>query len=175
MRWAQWSFIMEASGISFVFITQGSAFYMFCSLAPEGELWCLAGQGSWGLLVEVFTSFLNCAVFVSRVAVWPVQGEHLHIWSFHQSHRSPRPPLPCHYSSTPALPTFCSSSASRRLRTHLCTFPPTQPLSLKPEKHFFFQWLPYSISLPQYSLSIPKWQWGSTISLYAYWTNKAQH
>lgn len=62
MRWAQWSFITEVSGIPLVFITWGSAFYMFRSLAPEGELWCLAGQGSWGLSVEVFTSFLNCAV-----------------------------------------------------------------------------------------------------------------
>lgn len=142
MRWAQWSFITEVSGIPWVFITRGSAFYMFRSLAPEGELWCLAGQGSWGLSVEVFTSFLNCAVFVSRDAVWPVQGEHLHIWSSHiwsshQSHSSPCPRLPCHYLSTPAHPTFYSSSASRGLRTHLCTLPPTQPRSLKPEKHFF--------------------------------------
>lgn len=43
----------------------------------------LGGTGVMGLLVEVFTSFLNGAAFVSKDAVWPVLGEHLHIWCFH--------------------------------------------------------------------------------------------
>lgn len=137
----------------------------------RGRAVVFGGTGVMGLLVEVFTSFLNGAVFVSQDAAWPGLCEQL---TSGVSISMTDHPIPNSHATLQHLP-FPLSSLLPLLWTWLLTsqdcghtYAPPLPHALLLEiRAAFFQLLLDSISLPQYSLSILKWQWGSKhFSLY---------
>lgn len=78
-----WSFIMEGLQHSLDFYYAGICVLYDLHSYSRGSALMFDRIGVMGLLVEVFTSFLNGSVFVSKDAEWLARGEQLHIWLCH--------------------------------------------------------------------------------------------